>query len=355
MSPTPSLDLEIVTGRGARLDRLVPEWDRLAAAHSRGFTSRSAYGLAWFDHLGHGELHVVALRRDGDLVALAPLHRRSLLGQPVLRWLGHGLGTVGQVLAADADAAHQLWTALAELGDPLQLTHVRPDDEAVLALRRHPSWTHHLLVDNRCVVLSLPSGSTTQDLRGRSSLRRLGRYRNALQREGRPFGVEVVDDLDGLRRRWPDIASVAAAADAGRDRVNLCAPPYEGFTRSVLEAEAAAGNLVVVGVLAGQRWVAHEIGVRTGGVLEQWLTRYHPDVTQYSPGHLMAEWLVDHHLRLGVAEVDQMLGENALKLAWSRQGYDVATLTAAPHGLGRVRGRLALAGMLGVAARGIRS
>lgn len=348
------MDVQIVTSRGARLDRLVPEWDRLAAEHGRSFVSRPSYGLAWFDSLGHGELHVVALRRDGVLVALAPLHRRILLGQPVLRWLGHGLGTVGETLVADADAANELWTALAELGDTLQLTHVRPDDPAVLALRRHPRWSTHLVVENRCPVVPMPAGGTARDLRGKDTLRRLRRYRQALQREGRPFDVEVVDDVAGLRRRWPDIAAAAAAADAGRHRENLCGPPYDSFTYAVLEAEAAAGNLLIIGALAGDRWVAHNIDVRTGRTLETWLTRLHPEYTKYSLGHLLTEWAVDHHDELGVDFFDLMLGENAIKLAWSPGGYDVATLTAAPAGLGRARARLALAGTLGAAARRIR-
>jgi len=360
MSRPPSVDVEIVTARGARLDRLVPAWAALAAAHGRSFVSRPAYGLAWFGTLGgRGRLHVVTVRRAGVLVALAPLHRRTLLGQPVLRWLGHGLGTIGEVLTADEQAADALWTALAAQGAVLQLTHVRPDDPAMLALRRHRGYAHHLRIDNRCPVIPLPPGTTARALRSKHSLARLARYRNALTREDRPFRVEVVDTVDGLRRRWPDIVAVAAVADAGRDRDNLCGPPYDVFTFAVLEAEAGAGNLLVVGALVGERWVAHDIGLRTGTVLEQWLTRFDPELTKYSPGHLMREWVVDHHDQLVVDTVDQLLGETAIKLSWSRHGYDVATLTAAltaaptaaPSGLGLARARLGLAAALGDAVR----
>jgi len=347
-------DFEVFTERGPRLDALLPEWERLAVEHGSSFVSRPAYGLSWFDHLGKGQLHVATLRRDGVLVALAPLHRRILLGQPVLRWLGHGLGTVGEVLSCDGQAAHELWTTLAERGTALQLTHVRPDATAILALRRHPAYRTHLQVTDRCPVLTLAPGVRAGQLRGKETLKRLAKYRGALQREGRPFSVEVVEDAAGLCRRWPEIVAVAAAADAGRDRQNLCGPPYDGFTRSVLEAEAVAGRLLVIGALVGDRWVAHRIGLRAGPTSEQWLTRFEPAMTKYSPGHLLMEWIVDNHEQLGVGRVDLLLGESSIKLLWTQQGYDVALLTAAPSGLGRVRTAATLVEFLGATARRVR-
>jgi len=348
-------DFEVFTERGPRLDALLPDWERLAAEHGSSFVSRPAYGLSWFDHLGKGQLHVATLRRDRVLVALAPLHRRTPLGQPVLRWLGHGLGTVGEVLTCDGQAAHELWTALAERGCALQLTHVRPDATAILALRRHPAYRTHLEVTDRCPVLTLPPGVNARQLRGRETLKRLAKYRGALQREGRPFSVEVVNDVAGLRRRWPEIVAVAAAADAGRDRENLCAPPYAGFTYAVLEAEATAGRLLIVGGLAGGRWVAHDIGLRNGRTWHKWLTRFEPGMTKFSVGHLMMEWMVDNHDSWGVDTLDQLLGENAIKLLWTQQGYDVALLTAAPSRLGRVRTAVGLVEFLGATARRVRT
>lgn len=175
--------------------------------------------------------------------------------------------------------------------------------------------------------MTLPPGVNAGQLRGKETLKRLANYRGALQREGRPFSVEVVNDVAGLRRRWPEIAAVAA--DAGRDRRNLCGPPYDGFTRSVLEAEAVAGRLLVIGGLVGDRWVAHRIGLRTGPTSEQWLTRFEPAMAKYSPGQLLMEWIVDNHEQLGVGRVDLLLGESSIKLLWTQQGYDVRNTVVA--------------------------
>ncbi len=325
-----SVDVHVV-GDGPDLAPLLEEWDALADRQSTGFASRPSYGLAWWRELGTGELALVTGRRDGRLVALAPLHRRTLLGQPVLRWLGHGLGTVGELLADDDEAARAVWDALAEQGCPLQLVHVRLDSRSTLALRRSEAWDVRLTVDDRCSGVPLPVGTVSSDLRGATSLKRLRRYRNALAREGRPFDVEVVDDLDGLHRWWPEVQRVAADADRGRDRTDLCGSPYDAFTLPFLEAEARAGRLLIVGGTVGGVWSAHEVGLRHGRRLDLWLSRFDPTLAQVGLGHLVAEAMVDRHDALGIDALDFGIGENAYKAAWTTTGYDVATLLAVPR------------------------
>lgn len=346
--------VDVITGPGIALDELVPQWETLASSHGTGLASRPSYGLSWFEVLGAGRLAVVAVRREGRLVAVAPLHRRTLLGQPVLRWLGHGLGTIGEVLATDDAAATALWDHLFDLGTPLQLSHVRLDDPAVLALRRHSRWNVDLVVDERIPILALPQGTSASDLRGKRSLTRLERYRRALERERRPFALEVVDDLSGLRRRWPDIVRVAEAADAGRARDNLCGPPYDRFTLRFLEQEAAVGRLLIVGGTVGDRWVAHEVGLRCGRMLQLWLSRFEPELRTFSPGHLLFEQIVERHEKLGVDEIDFGPGENDYKLAWTTVGRDAATLTATIGRRDFVVQRLSVARAAGDALRAVR-
>ncbi|WP_323792709.1 hypothetical protein, partial [Nocardioides sp.] len=94
-------------------EALAPEWDALADACEAGPFARPLFALTWWRTLGTGELRVVTVRQDGELVALAPLHRRRVGPLQVVRWLGHGLGTVAEALVRPdrpgADAA--LWGA----------------------------------------------------------------------------------------------------------------------------------------------------------------------------------------------------------------------------------------------------
>jgi len=269
----------------------------------------------------------------------------------VLRLLGHGLGTIGEVLAADAAAAASLWDAVADEAATVQLKHVRPSDTAILALRRHPRWHQHIEIDDRCPLLHLPPGTTAREIRGVRTLRRLASYRTGLDRAGTPFRVEVVDDAEGLNKRWPDMVRVAALADAESGRLNLLAPPWQAFTRTLLEREAANGTLLVFGGMVGERWMAHEIGFRHGSSTVHWVSRYEPTLAARSPGHLVREWVVDHHDELGIDTLDGLLGVNSFKLSWANDGYDVATVTAATAGLLLSRARIAGIGTLAAAAR----
>ena len=353
MTAAQRIDVTAVERAGPELDALVPEWDALARRCGQGFASRPAYALSWWTALGSGQLEVVEARRDGRLVAVAPMHRRDLLGQPVRRWLGHGLGTVGQLVTEDLVAAGAVWAALTAEGTPVQMTHVRLDDPATMALRRSGHSEVRLTVDERCPTLPLPPGTRARDLRSARSLKRLAGYRSALERQEGAFEVEVVTDRAGLERRWPDMVRVAAEADRGRARTNVCAPPYDAFTRPFLEREARSGALVVIGALVGGRWVAHEIGLRTGGRLDLWLSRFDPRLDRFALGHLLAQWMVDSSDELGVELLDMGIGENAYKQAWTTQAYDVGTLMCAPSRLSLVRARLAVAQRAGAARRRI--
>ena len=246
MMSRPKYSVEVVTETGNQLNQVADEWSSLASACGRNFYASPAYSLAWWSYLGRGRLAIVCVRRDGQLVGLAPMHHRKIAGKRYARLLGHGLGSIGEILVADEGAATALWDFFAEDGATLQLTHVRPDSAAILALRRHRRLAHRCVVDDRCPVVRMAPGSTARDLRTQRSLRQFRRYRSALDESGTPFAIEVIDDLDGLIRRWDDIVRVAAIADAETDRQNLFAAPWVEFTKAFLEAEAANGGLLIL-------------------------------------------------------------------------------------------------------------
>lgn len=355
MTAAPVVEVRAVHEVGAELDALVPEWDALARRHGLDFACRPSYALAWWVELGSGRLEVVTARRDGRLVAVAPLHRRHVLGQPVLRWLGHGLGAVGELVAEDEAAASAVWAWLADRGTPLQLTPLRLDDTGTLALRRAERLEVRLDVDERCLVLQLAPGSRASDVRGTRSLKRLASYRGALARQDLPLAVELITDLEGLRRAWPEIVRVAA--DAARDRPgpNLCAPPYAELTRRFLEQEARAGALVVAGVTVGGRWAGHLVLPRSGRSLSLWLLRTDPVLGRYGLAHLLMEQLVDRHDEVGVERIDLGVGESSFRSPWSNTAYDVATAVAAPRHAGVVQARLGVANLAVEAARRLRA
>ncbi len=94
---TPRAEVRLVHDPAEAAD-LVAEWDELAEACGTGPLSRPRYALGWWRTLGRGRLLLATARVDGRLVVLAPLHERRAWPVRRVRWLGHGLGTVAEML-----------------------------------------------------------------------------------------------------------------------------------------------------------------------------------------------------------------------------------------------------------------
>ena len=326
-------------------DRLRLEWHALAEDVGTRFASRPSYGLSWHRHLGRGPLRVATVHRDGRLVALAPLHQRRRLGVRVFRLLGHGLGTVGEALAVDDEAMRDLVVGLGTAGGVLELTHLPASSPLLAAILAQGSWRASFTPDDHCPVIDLPEGVRATDLRGRSTLSRAASTRRKLAREGKELRIETVRTREEFDARWPDIVATAASAqsDRGDDRLNLCAPPHDAFTREFLRQEAENGHLLLWGGTFGGDWGSHFATLRTGSTAELWFTRFDPAHGRARPGHLLIESICDHHDDVGVTEVDLLIGRSGYKKDWQTREYPVGTLVAIPAGNRTARARMAAA------------
>lgn len=326
-------------------EQLRADWAELAEQVGTRFASRPSYGLTWHRHLARGPLRIATVHRDGRLVALLPLHERRRFGVTVLRLLGHGLGTVSEALATDEHALTDLVAGLATTGSVIELTHLPASSPLVTAVHRDPGWDSTLDPDDHCPVIELPVGTRAADLRSKSTLSRAASTRRKLEREGAGLQVETVRTPAELDARWDDIVATAAAAqnDEGDDRLNLCAPPHDQFTREFLRQEAADGHLLLWGGTFGGIWGAHFATLRTGHTSELWFTRFDPDRGRSRPGHLLIEAVCDQHDDVDVTRVDLLIGRSRYKRDWQSHEYAVGTLTAVPAGNRTARSRMAAA------------
>lgn len=146
------------------------EWDELwSRCPGSTVFQHSAWLHGWWSAYGEpGMLRVVLVRKDGDLVAAAPLRkcRRGLM--TVLTLVGNGISDFGGVLLSDADAdatavpvptdgpaeaLARLRAALAALNRPIDLRELPPGSDA---RQLADGWPHRVRtwLDSAC--LSLP-------------------------------------------------------------------------------------------------------------------------------------------------------------------------------------------------------
>jgi CelD/BcsL family acetyltransferase involved in cellulose biosynthesis len=315
------------------LARLEADWEELAATTAACTPAGPLWCLPWLAHLGSGRPLVVAAFAGDSLVALAPLHERRLAGLRVVRFLGHGLGAVSEMLVAPGheDAAAACWARVLHDGPRyLQLVEYRAGGGGLDALVR--SGARAVVRDrDACPVVRL-AGHTAESLlasRPKGLQRTLRRARERLAEADRRHHVEVVREPDRLAAVLPEVGAVYDGAERHLPRQHLLAPPWSAFTTSLLSGAAERGRLrLFLGRIDG-RPASFDVGLLTGRRLELWVGRYHPAYAGLSPGHLSMASIVEHAVEEGLAEIDMGLGDNPYKRRWADDRYRTLEATAA--------------------------
>lgn len=301
------------------VEALVPEWQQLAERIGARATAQPLWCLAWWQHLQRGRLAVATAESAGSLVALAPLHEHRLAGIRFVRFLGHGLGAVTELLVAPGyeHAAGQVWEqVLRRRRCHLQLLEYRAPAAGVAELVA--SCPQAVVApSDRCPVVSV-AGTTDDYLASRpKGLRRtLRRVRQRLDAGRHIHDVERVSEPDGLARVLPEVMAIYDAAERDRPRLHLLAGRWAPFTIDLLHGAAAAGALqLFVGRVDG-RPASFDVVFTSAGRFECWLGRYHPAFRPFAPGHLSLQAVVAHAFATGATEVDMGLGDDRYKRLW---------------------------------------
>lgn len=360
---TSGLVVEVLTTE-ADVDAIVEEWADLAVRAEVTPFGLPEVALAWWRHLGRGRLIVGTVRdRSGALTALAPLHERRIAGVPVLRWLGHGLGSVAAVVSIgdNADATGLLWNALSDGRRVLQLSEFRHDGGGLLGLRRATPWELRAVLADRCPVIEVvrePVGMlarvddeqvATQAveafLAGRRNLRHLlSKADRAVAATGLAFTTTALTTAADIEAVTDELTALTTRAEAARPRQHLLAAPYREFTLDALASAASQGRAAVFVGRLGEDVVCFDLAFRAGRMLGDWMGRMDPEQVSINPGHLLLRdefcWALEH----GVEVIDLLVGDDEYKRRWSTGSYDTLDVVAAPPG----RLAVAIAGLQGV-------
>ncbi|MFG2149081.1 GNAT family N-acetyltransferase [Streptomyces sp. NPDC048696] len=273
-----SFSVEVCTEAG-RFGALAPEWGRLHARcrTATPFQSHAWLHSWWLSYGVNGRLRVVLVRRDGELVAAAPL---MLTYRPfrVLVPLGGRISDYKDVLLDDTcvpEAAHALVTAVRETagGALVDLREVRPGGAAEL-LHAHWPGARATLPDSTC--LELPA-APMDDLLTRLAANRAQRVRAKLRK---------IDAL-GVAERPVPVAEVPTTLEAllslhrmqwrGRGVTPEHVRPRfaDHLTRSVRQM-VARGEAVVTEFRLEDKVVAVDLTLRAPSLTGAYLYGAHP-------------------------------------------------------------------------------
>lgn len=341
---------EVVSDYGAFM-ALEHEWN--AAVSRAGIAHpflRHEWIRTWWDCFGSkAALHIIVVRADGRIVAIAPLMRETavMYGVPVrrLRFI-HNDHTprTDFIISGRADEAYQaIWDAIAEASDwdVLQLSQLpveSPTHDAITGRAVSAGCTTGLWRSGDSPYLPLTGTWDTYfnslSAKFRSNLRnRLSR----LTKMG-DVGLEVLSDRAAIEAAaadawrleasgWKREAGTAITSDAAVGR----------FYTLLIERASAAGWLRLLFLTVGSTRIATSYGAVFDRRLFLFKTGYDPEYATGAPFKILTYFATQHAYAEGLIELDFLGDSEPWKLEWTdaARGHDWLFVFA-----NTVRGRL---------------
>lgn len=301
---------------------IVREWDALADAAAAPPWLRPGWFAAWWDSYGTGRLEVVAARRAGALVAVAPLRRHRGGLASATNWHSPGFG----LLAADPDARAALARALLD-GRPRSLAlHLLDshsgDVEACVAAARAGGYSVLTRVEMRSPYVVV-EGDLDDQLRARS---RGARLRKELRRQRRRAERETGDSpalrlergQEDLARALQTLLRLEGSGWKDRRRSAIASrADTRAFYERVARWAAERGELRLAFLDIGSRPVAAELLLDDGRAIYDLKGGYDETFRRFGPGKLLAEALLRHAFAGAHASFELLGSDERFKLQWT--------------------------------------
>lgn len=342
--------VSVVTSRDA-FAALEPAWRELESAAPppsvfQSFDWLAAWAATHVDERTPSPLCVLTGFRDQRLVFAWPLMRTEVGPMTILRWMSEPLAQYGDILLAPGEPAeHWMSNAMRHLQamggiDAIRLRHVRADAAATPTLQQ---TFRDACMSDEAPWLDLTAFTDGVAYEGRytsSQRKRRKKIRKALEDEFGSVTFELLENGEAC-----EAAIIAAVAekrqwlmDRGRQNRALC-PVY---TVAMLKTLCQHGNgrlrLVVSRMLAGDRPVSWEIGLRFGQTHFGFITSHVNSLTDFSPGRLHMDYSQRQALADGMTAFDLMVPNDAHKESWSSARMETRDYHLPLTALGRLYG-----------------
>ncbi|MEU9604765.1 GNAT family N-acetyltransferase [Streptomyces sp. NPDC048057] len=326
---------------GRAFARLRPEWDDLQRRCSTATPFQSHAWLdSWWQSYGtRSRLRVVLVRRDGQLVAAAPLmlvHRPM----PLLVALGGGISDYADVLLDDTDDS-SAGAAVDALEHGLQraarravidLREVRPGASAE---RLYARWTgaRHRRADSMCLELpAIPMDELVKRLpkaraqRVRAKLRKI----DALEIEGVSVGEQQVPEAVGHLLRLHELQWRGRGVTVEHLRPRFAEHLVRATRRMVRDGDAALTEYRMGGEV-----VAASVALLSDGLTGGYLYGAHPRLREgkVDVATLLLRHEADFAARTGRRVVSLLRGEEPYKAHWRPEAVANQRLMMAPRAL----------------------
>jgi len=307
-------------------DALAGEWDELVArAASSHLFLTYRWQRTWWDHLGRGELLLIAVRDDADrLLGIAPLFRHTNeQGQRELSFVGCTEVSDYLDFIADRHQAEEvysaIWSGLTGPDGPgwdalnlCNIPHASPTLTHLTELARSQGYTVSVEVEDVCPVITLPA--TWDDYLAQLNKKQRHEIRRKLRRarEAAEVNWSVVEGGDSLGADTEAFIELHQKSTAEKE--DFWDEPTKSFFRAIIGQLAEAGWLKLYFIQFN--------GIRAASLLcfdyQNEILVYNSgyDPTQFahlSPGIVLVAFAIQHAIELGRSRFDFLRGDEVYK------------------------------------------
>jgi len=313
------------------------EWAALVDRADASPCLRPGWFEAWWRAFGAGRLEILAVRRDGRLVAVLPLTGRGGRRDGPCNnetWMA-GL------VAEDAAAAHDLGRALFARGlrrvTLRRLRSAHPGLTELTATARDAGYRTLVATNERSPYLDL-SGTWEECVRGLSKNVRgdLGRQRRRLAEHGE-VTVEVHDGIERLDDLLAEGFRVEASGWKGEQHTAVLSRPQLRHFYTDLARWAAPRDLLRLAFLrVDGRAAAFFLCFETERVFYTAKVAYDAELARFSPGKVLLAAMIERAFTIGLERFDFLGTPDPYKMRWTGTCHEFARLHAfagSPAGL----------------------
>lgn len=297
------------------LAKVAPEWEALQGRAGRFIFTGHAWVEGWWRFIGTpsgASLLVVTGRKDGKLVAVAPLAIRRRGGVRLLEWAAGPVSDYSDFLLEKPEDAQALWTFARE-NAPYDLAHIKEVHPESVCLPPLVALTKPVKESEaRTLRLEWPSFDAWMATLP-YAVRKHYRARVKQAESIGPLKYEVLrDDVpeEAIARLVAQKAALLAAQ--GRHGV-FDAAGAKDFFYSISTAEGKNGALHFSTLRCGEHVIATHLGFVHGGAFLSYMPSYDEGYSQLSPGRLMMLRCIGWAMENGLKEFDFMRGEDTYK------------------------------------------
>jgi CelD/BcsL family acetyltransferase involved in cellulose biosynthesis len=353
------IDTEVIAETSGFL-ALAPEWRKLLHASSNNrFFLTWEWMYTWWLHLaGKRKLHIITVRKDGLLIAIAPLalcppRISRLMPFRVLEFLASG-GVGSDYLSFiirtgyEEDAQRQLAASLAGSRRMLELVRIEKASHTMqdMATQFHKTgWRFSRQTTNYCPFARL-SGHSWESYLGSLKPSHQKYYARKTRKLQRDFSVELNEVSTEVQRQEAMELFVRLHLESWAER---------GGSTALHKQELIDFHQALSGICLERGWLglytlkldgvsaASIYLIKYGNVVHYYQMALHSDYSKYSIGLIILGESIRKAIEAGAVEYDFLHDNEAYKFLWAREQRELVRLELyPPQVLGRVYRRLML-------------